>query len=61
MAILSRVTFRSTFLARPHDYESFLAALANDTANCKRQTLLSEIRARERKATIFVTLYPLAA
>ncbi|KAJ7705135.1 hypothetical protein B0H16DRAFT_1636709 [Mycena metata] len=43
----------------PDDYESVLAALANDIA--KRQTLLSEIRARERKATTLVTLYTLAA
>ncbi|KAJ7022790.1 hypothetical protein C8F04DRAFT_230590 [Mycena alexandri] len=43
----------------PDDYESVLAALANDIA--KRQTLLSEIRARERKATTLVTLYTFAA
>ncbi|KAJ7167977.1 hypothetical protein C8R46DRAFT_996172 [Mycena filopes] len=43
----------------PDDYESVLAALATDIA--KRQTLLSEIRARERKATTLVTLYTLAA
>ncbi|KAJ7025640.1 hypothetical protein C8F04DRAFT_1127611 [Mycena alexandri] len=43
----------------PDDYESVLAALANDIA--KRQTLLSEIRARERRATTLVTLYTLAA
>ncbi|KAJ7098514.1 hypothetical protein B0H15DRAFT_821015 [Mycena belliarum] len=41
------------------DYETVLSALA--TTIQKRQTLLSEIRARERKATMLVTLYTLAA
>ncbi|KAJ7764688.1 hypothetical protein B0H16DRAFT_1525381 [Mycena metata] len=45
-------------LFRATTTESVLAALANDIA--KRQTLLSEIRRRERKATALVTLYTLA-
>ncbi|KAF8176241.1 hypothetical protein K438DRAFT_2022720, partial [Mycena galopus ATCC 62051] len=44
---------------KPPDDESVLAALARDIQ--RRQTLLSEIRARERTATALVTLYTLAA
>ncbi|KAJ7508809.1 hypothetical protein B0H11DRAFT_1962692 [Mycena galericulata] len=40
------------------DYETVLSTLAANIH--KRQTLLSEIRARERKATMLVTLYALA-
>ncbi|KAJ6605963.1 hypothetical protein B0H10DRAFT_2075372 [Mycena sp. CBHHK59/15] len=39
----------------PDDYETILATLATNIQ--KRQTLLSEIRLRERKATMLVTLY----
>ncbi|KAJ6513452.1 hypothetical protein C8R45DRAFT_963712 [Mycena sanguinolenta] len=44
---------------KPPDDESVLAALAGDIQ--RRQTLLSEIRARERTASTLVTLYTLAA
>lgn len=42
----------------PEDYEQILAALALDIQ--KRQTSLSEIRLRERRATLLVTMYTLA-
>jgi len=41
------------------DYESILSALANDIR--KRQLKLSEIRLRERRSTLLVTLYTLGA
>jgi hypothetical protein len=41
------------------DYETVLLNLANDIQ--KRQTKLSEIRLRERRSTLVVTLYTLAA
>ncbi|KIM38686.1 hypothetical protein M413DRAFT_447644 [Hebeloma cylindrosporum] len=41
------------------DYETVLSNLANDIQ--KRQTKLSEIRLRERRSTLVVTLYTLAA
>ncbi|KAF7375067.1 Protein lunapark [Mycena sanguinolenta] len=44
---------------KPPDDETVLAALASDIH--RRQTLLSEIRARERTASTLVTLYTLAA
>lgn len=44
--------------AEPEDYEQILASLAIDIQ--KRQTRLSEIRLRERRATLLVTLYALA-
>lgn len=40
------------------DYETILAKLADDVQ--KRQTGLSEIRLRERRASLLVTLYALA-
>ncbi|KAI0313757.1 hypothetical protein OF83DRAFT_1139976 [Amylostereum chailletii] len=43
---------------QPEDYEEVLASLALDIQ--KRQTRLSEIRLRERRATLIVTLYTLA-
>ncbi|KAJ7283141.1 hypothetical protein C8J57DRAFT_1291352 [Mycena rebaudengoi] len=43
----------------PDDYETILATLAANIQ--KRQTLLSEIRLRERKATTLVTLYAIVA
>lgn len=42
----------------PEDYEQILASLALDIQ--KRQTRLSEIRLRERRATLLVTIYTLA-
>lgn len=42
----------------PEDYEQILASLALDIQ--KRQTRLSEIRLRERRATLLVTMYTLA-
>lgn len=45
--------------SEPEDYEQILASLAIDIQ--KRQTRLSEIRLRERRATLVVTLYALAA
>ncbi|KAJ7455744.1 hypothetical protein FB451DRAFT_1277333 [Mycena latifolia] len=42
----------------PDDYETILSTLAANIQ--KRQTLLSEIRMRERKATMLVTLYAIA-
>ncbi|KAF7360098.1 hypothetical protein MVEN_00738200 [Mycena venus] len=44
---------------KPPDDETVLAALERDIQ--RRQTLLTEIRARERTATALVTLYTLAA
>ncbi|KAF9002249.1 hypothetical protein BDQ17DRAFT_1280535 [Cyathus striatus] len=44
---------------KEEDYETILSALASDIQ--KRQTKLSEIRLRERRATLVVTLYTLAA
>lgn len=41
----------------PEDYETILASLAIDIQN--RQTRLSEIRLRERRASLLVTLYTL--
>ncbi|KAJ7274578.1 hypothetical protein B0H12DRAFT_1089277 [Mycena haematopus] len=55
MSFLWRL-FRSE---KPVDDETVLAALAGDVQ--RRQTLLSEIRARERTASALVTLYALAA
>lgn len=43
---------------QPEDYEHALAALAFDIQ--KRQTRLSELRLRERRATLLVSLYALA-
>ena len=43
----------------PENYEEVLASLALDIQ--KRQTRLSEIRLRERRATLFVTAYTFAA
>ncbi|KAI0063818.1 hypothetical protein BV25DRAFT_1906903 [Artomyces pyxidatus] len=45
--------------SEPEDYEQILSSLALDIQ--KRQTRLSEIRLRERRATLVVTLYALAA
>ncbi|KAI0041960.1 hypothetical protein FA95DRAFT_1500719 [Auriscalpium vulgare] len=45
--------------SEPEDYEQILASLALDIQ--KRQTRLSEIRLRERRATLVVTLYAIAA
>jgi hypothetical protein len=42
----------------PEDYEQILAALKLDIQ--KRQTRLSEIRLRERRSTLLVTMYTLA-
>ena len=42
----------------PEDFGQILAALALDVQ--KRETRLSEIRLRERRATLLVTLYTLA-
>ncbi|EGO02334.1 hypothetical protein SERLA73DRAFT_178217 [Serpula lacrymans var. lacrymans S7.3] len=42
----------------PEDYEQVLSSLALDIQ--KRQTRLSEIRLRERRSTLLVTLYTLA-
>jgi hypothetical protein len=44
---------------KEEDYDTILSALANDIR--KRQVQLSEIRLRERRATLLVTLYTLAA
>ncbi|KAK7057389.1 protein lunapark [Favolaschia claudopus] len=55
MSFLWRL-FRSD---KPPDDESVLATLARDIH--RRQTLLSEIRARERTTTALVTLYTIAA
>ncbi|PCH35157.1 hypothetical protein WOLCODRAFT_166080 [Wolfiporia cocos MD-104 SS10] len=43
---------------QPDDYEQILASLALDIQ--KRQTLLSEIRLRERRATLLFSVYALA-
>ncbi|KAI0754186.1 hypothetical protein C8Q80DRAFT_1216347 [Daedaleopsis nitida] len=43
----------------PEDYEQVLAVLSKDIH--KRQTRLSEIRLRERRATLFVSMYALVA
>lgn len=43
----------------PEDYEQVLASLAVDIQ--KRQARLSEIRLRERRTTLAITLYTLAA
>ena len=43
---------------KEEDYETILSNLANDIK--KRQVKLSEIRLRERRATLLVTLYTLA-
>ncbi|TFK46504.1 hypothetical protein OE88DRAFT_1667497 [Heliocybe sulcata] len=45
--------------SEPEDYEEVLASLADDIQ--KRQTRLSEIRLRERRTTLLVTLYTLAS
>ncbi|RXW18256.1 hypothetical protein EST38_g7596 [Candolleomyces aberdarensis] len=45
--------------APEEDYETILANLANDVR--KRQVKLSEIRLRERRSSLLVTLYTLAA
>jgi hypothetical protein len=42
----------------PEDYEEVLSALALDIH--KRQSRLAEIRLRERRATLLVTLYAIA-
>ncbi len=48
-----------TYLQKePEDFGQILAALALDIQ--KRETRLSEIRLRERRATLLVTLYTLA-
>ncbi|KAE9395209.1 hypothetical protein BT96DRAFT_997814 [Gymnopus androsaceus JB14] len=44
---------------KEEDYDTILSTLANDIR--KRQVQLSEIRLRERRATLLVTLYTLAA
>ncbi|KAI0338070.1 hypothetical protein BDW22DRAFT_1363449 [Trametopsis cervina] len=44
--------------SQPEDYEQVLAALASDIQ--KRQTHLSEIRLRERRATLLFSVYALA-
>ena len=43
----------------PEDYEQVLSSLALDIH--KRQTRLAEIRLRERRTTLLVTLYAIAA
>ncbi|KAJ7648203.1 hypothetical protein DFH06DRAFT_573688 [Mycena polygramma] len=55
MSFLLRL-FRSE---KPPDDETVLASLARDIA--RRQTLLADLRARERTASMLVTLYALAA
>ena len=42
---------------QPEDFEQALAALSKDIQ--KRQTRLSEIRLRERRATLLVSVYAL--
>jgi len=55
------MSFLTRLFKKKHeeDYETILAELASDVQ--KRQTLLSEIRLRERRSTLLVTLYTLAA
>jgi len=50
---------RGWFKKSESDYEEVLASLADDIQ--KRQTRLSEIRLRERRTTLLVTLYTLAS
>lgn len=45
--------------SQPEDYEQALALLSKDIQ--KRQTRLSEIRLRERRATLLVSVYALVA
>jgi endoplasmic reticulum junction formation protein lunapark len=55
MSFISRLFFKQ----KEEDYETVLSTLANNIK--KRQVQLSEIRLRERRATLLVTLYTLAA
>ncbi|KAJ3836382.1 hypothetical protein F5878DRAFT_565775 [Lentinula raphanica] len=55
MSFITRLFFKQ----KEEDYDTVLATLANDIR--KRQQQLSEIRLRERRATLLVTLYTLAA
>ncbi|KAH6891585.1 hypothetical protein BKA70DRAFT_1201672 [Coprinopsis sp. MPI-PUGE-AT-0042] len=51
--------FRRLWAKKPEeDYETILSNLANDVQ--KRQVKLSEIRLRERRSTLLVTIYTLA-
>ena len=54
-AILTLASLQSP----PEDYEQVLALLSKDIQ--RRQTRLSEIRLRERRATLFVSTYTLLA
>lgn len=53
-----RIKFRIHLQKEPEDFGQILAALALDIQ--KRETRLNEIRLRERRATLLVTLYTLA-
>ena len=53
-----RMKLRMYLQKEPEDFGQILAALALDVQ--KRETRLSEIRLRERRATLLVTLYTLA-
>ncbi|KAJ4480914.1 hypothetical protein J3R30DRAFT_3462301 [Lentinula aciculospora] len=55
MSFLTRLFFTQ----KEEDYDTVLSTLANNIR--KRQQQLSEIRLRERRATLLVTLYTLAA
>lgn len=50
---------KQSYQKKDEDYETILSNLAIDIH--KRQVKLSEIRLRERRATLLVTLYTLAA
>jgi len=60
MTLVAHVPPRSfpILQSKPDDYEQILASLELDIQ--KRQTRLSEIRLRERRTTLKVTLYTLA-
>ena len=55
----NHLTFSFGTQKSEEDYETVLSNLANDIQ--KRQTQLSDIRLRERRSTLVVTLYTLAA
>ncbi|KAJ3795755.1 hypothetical protein GGU11DRAFT_746782 [Lentinula aff. detonsa] len=55
MSFITRLFFKQ----KEEDYDTILSTLANNIR--KRQQQLSEIRLRERRATLLVTLYTLAA
>jgi endoplasmic reticulum junction formation protein lunapark len=60
MTLVAHVPLHSLFIfqGESDDYEQILASIERDIQ--KRQTRLSEIRIRERRTTLKVTLYTLA-